>query len=69
MPSDVSASYEWSTDLANWFTTTGAGITVSVLETSRVNNAAPDNDIVTATATVTAGSAAKLFVRVKATQN
>jgi hypothetical protein len=69
VPSDVSASYEWSTDLANWFTTTGAGITVSVLETSRVNNAAPDNDIVTATATVTAGSAAKLFVRVKATQN
>lgn len=63
MPSDVNASYEWSTDLANWFTTTGAGITVSIVDTSRVNNAAPDNDI------VTAGSAAKLFVRVKAARD
>jgi hypothetical protein len=69
IPVDVNAGYEWSTDLANWFTTTGAGITVSVLETSRVNNAAPENDIVTATATVTSGTAPKLFVRVKATQD
>jgi hypothetical protein len=72
IPSDVSAAYEWSTDLANWFTsgaTNGSGVTVTVAETSRVDHAAPDNDLVTATATVTAGSAAKLFVRVKATQD
>lgn len=72
VPSDVNAAYEWSTDLANWFAssaTNGAGVTVTVAETSRVDNAAPANDIVTATATVTAGSAAKLFVRVKATQD
>lgn len=72
VPGDVTAGYEWSTDLANWFASGaagGGGVTVSVVETSRVDNAAPDNDLVTATATVTAGSAAKLFVRVKATQN
>jgi hypothetical protein len=72
VPSDVNAAYEWSTDLANWFASgapSGGGVTATVLEISRVDNAAPDNDFVTATATVTAGTAPKLFVRVKATQD
>lgn len=72
VPSDVNAAYEWSTDLANWFASgapSGGGVKATVLEISRVDNAAPDNDFVTATATVTAGTAPKLFVRVKATQD
>jgi hypothetical protein len=46
----------------------GAGVTVTIIEDSRVDNTAPDNDEVTVTATVTVGSTDTLFVRIKAVQ-
>ncbi len=71
VPGDVTAGYEWSPDLASWYPNgsgNGAGVSVTISEDARVDNEAPDNDLVTATATVTAGRADTLFVRVAATQ-
>jgi hypothetical protein len=71
IPADVSSAYEWSTDLATWSASgaTQGGVTVSVGESARIDNAAPANDLVTATATVTGGSATRVFVRLRATRN
>ncbi len=69
IPTDVSAAYEWSADLVSWFASgadNGAGVTVTIAENSRIDNNAPDNDVVTATATVTAGTTPRLFVRLRA---
>lgn len=69
--SDITSGYQWSTDLANWHasgeTDTG-GTTVTIAATVVADNEAPDNDQVEVTATVTAGPAARLFVRLTASQ-
>ncbi len=63
---DLTASYEWSTDLLNWFPSgPGGGITVSIPAPVVITDGSP-NDIVEVTATVTAGTAPRLFVRLKA---
>ena len=62
------AGYEWSLDLANWFDSgvgNGAGVTVTIAEDSRIDNSAPDNDVVTVTATPS-GTTSSLFVRLRA---
>lgn len=72
IPADVTAGYEWSTDLEHWFASgidNGDGVTVTLAQTARVENEAPANDRVTVTATVAAGTAIKLFVRVRAVQD
>jgi hypothetical protein len=72
IPADVTAGYEWSTDLEHWFASgadNGAGVTVTLAETARVEGTAPANDQVTVTATVTAGTANTLFARVRATRS
>jgi Bacterial Ig-like domain/Lamin Tail Domain len=68
VPSGVTASYEWSTDLLNWYTTGQSnGVNTITLE-----GIIFDDDNVSplivyeVTATVTAGTATKLFVRVLA---
>lgn len=72
VPADVTGGYEWSTDLDHWVasgTDNGAGVIVTLAETARVDHEAPATDLVTVTATVTAGSTARLFVRVVASQD
>jgi hypothetical protein len=70
IPSGVTASYEWSTDLINWYTTGQSnGVNTVTLAEGEYNNdgVSPLIDY-QVTATVTAGTAPKLFVRVKALQ-
>ena len=71
LATDVAASYEWSSDLMHWYAAgaTGNGVTVTVTATVAINREPPQNDEIEATATVTGGSTAQLFVRLKVTQN
>ncbi|MEO5713634.1 MAG: chitobiase/beta-hexosaminidase C-terminal domain-containing protein [Luteolibacter sp.] len=63
--SDITASYQWSVDLVNWFPSgPGAGITVTIGTPTVITNGSP-NDLVEVTASVTTGSATKLFARLK----
>jgi hypothetical protein len=69
VPFGVTASYEWSTDLANWQATgvPFGGVTVTLTDTGEPwDDTDPEVDIYEVTATVTQGTAAKLFVRVVA---
>ncbi|TAE73440.1 MAG: hypothetical protein EAZ65_00525 [Verrucomicrobia bacterium] len=63
--SDVAYSYEWSTDLSQWLdsgTTNSAGITATITPST------PVSGVVAVTTSITAGSASKLFTRIRATQ-
>jgi len=66
-PAGVTASYQWSSDLVNWQGDGGSfgGATVSLAEILW-DDSDPEVDIYQVSATVTAGSAPKLFVRVVA---
>lgn len=71
LASDITGGYQWSTDLENWHAsgdTNAGGTTVTIADTVLADNDAPDNDLVEVTATVTAGPAARLFVRLMASQ-
>ncbi len=66
--SDVSYSYEWSSDLTSWFPsggTNGSGTTATIASTTLVDNIAPANDEIQVTITITSGPASKLFGRIK----
>jgi hypothetical protein len=63
--SDVSYSYEWSTDLIEW-KASGATNTGGAIAT--INPSVPVSGIVTVTTTLTRGSTTKLFTRLKAVQ-
>lgn len=68
VPVGVTASYEWSTDLANWQVGGGSfgGVTVTLTDTGEPwDDTDPEVNIYQVTATVT-GTATKLFVRVLA---
>ena len=66
--SDLAASYEWSPDLTNWHASAGtdSGTTVTIAPAIITDNAAPANDLVEVTATVTGTSKPRIFVRLKA---
>jgi hypothetical protein len=66
VPVGVTAAYEWSTDLANWQGDgeSFGGVTVTLAD--ELFDEGDDVDLYQVTATVTAGTAAKLFVRVLA---
>jgi hypothetical protein len=65
---DLTATYEWSADLATWYPSgAGGGLTVTIGAPVVINNGSP-NDIVEVTATVTSGSTTQLFVRLKVSQ-
>ena len=63
--SNVTGSYKWSLDLATWNSpgATAGGVTVGIPDPP-----APVNGITTVTATITAGTPAKLFLRLVVTQ-
>ena len=69
--SDITASYEWSTDMQAWHASgasNAGGVTVSLADAVVEDRDAPETDLVEVTATVTAGQTGKLFVRLVATQ-
>ncbi len=68
--SDLTASYEWSTNLTTWqaSSATAGGITVTIATSILIDNTAPTNDVIQVTATVTGGTTNHLFVRLKASQ-
>jgi len=66
-PSDVTGSYQWSTDMINWHTSgqTNAGGVITNISTATItDNAYPALDEIEVTASVTTGTTGKLFVRV-----
>ena len=65
---DLIASYEWTSNLADWNAAgaTAGGITVAIVPVVITDVSAPDNDLVEVTATITGSSAAQVFVRLKA---
>lgn len=67
----ITHTYQWSSDLTNWHSsgqTNAAGITATIAASTIVDNAAPNLDTVEVTTTITAGSNAKVFVRLRAAQ-
>ena len=63
--SDVSYSYEWSTDLAEW---KAGGASNTGGTTASISPSAPVSGVVTVTTAITSGPAARLFTRIKASQ-
>ena len=63
--SDVSHSYEWSTDLVEWKATTESNTGGT---TSTITPSAPVSGVVTVTTAITSGPAGKLFTRLKVTK-
>jgi len=65
LASDVSYSYEWSTDLTEWKASaaTNTGGTSATITPS-----APASGVVTVTTAITSGPASKIFTRIKVTQ-
>ena len=63
--SDVSYSYEWSTDLVEWKATTE---TNTAGTTATITPSAPVSGVVTVTTAITFGPTAKLFTRLNATK-
>lgn len=71
LPSDVTGSYQWSTDMINWHTsgqTNVGGVTTTVSSVTITDNASPALDEIEVSATVTVGATSKLFVRVLSSQ-
>lgn len=69
--SDVTHTYQWSTDLVNWNAsgaTNAGGTTATISSTTITDNAAPANDVVEVTVAVTAGPSGKIFARLAANQ-
>jgi hypothetical protein len=64
LATDVLPVYQWSSDLGGWNPGGSVGgVTVSFGAASIVDGSNPDYDLVEVTATVTGGSASRLFVR------
>ena len=63
--SDVTYTYEWSTDLTEW---KASGATNTGGTTATITPSAPVSGVVTVTTSITSGPAAKLFTRIKAIQ-
>ncbi|MFU8892235.1 MAG: Ig-like domain-containing protein [Luteolibacter sp.] len=68
LASDVVAGYEWSVDLVDWAADgeTSGGVKVDFAEAVIVDDSDEVFDVVSVTASVSEGTAARLFVRVKA---
>jgi hypothetical protein len=70
-PADVTATYQWTTDLENWFSsgqTSPGGVSVTMVDTVVTDAEAPDDDVVEVVVTVAPPSIARVFARVVATK-
>ncbi|MEY3898269.1 MAG: hypothetical protein RLZZ214_3790, partial [Verrucomicrobiota bacterium] len=65
---DLTASYEWSADLAAWqpSAASAGGTTVTIATATITDTAAPANDLVEVTATLSGAPEVTVFVRLKA---
>ncbi len=71
MASDVTISYQWSTDLLNWRASgasNASGVIVTITTTKITDTSAPANDLIEATATITAGTTTRIYARLQATK-
>lgn len=71
LASDVTASYQWSANLADWQASGASdpgGVTATIAQSVITDTTAPGVDEIEVTVTVTGGSAAKVFARLKAEQ-
>jgi subtilisin family serine protease len=68
--SDVTAVYQWSTDLVTWnaAAATASGTTVNINAVTVNDTAPPNKDLVAVTATVTGLPVRRVFVRLKASR-
>jgi hypothetical protein len=66
----LTSSYQWSADLQSWHPSAASvgGLTAVIADTILIDRAAPLNDIIQVTATVTQGAAPQLHLRLKVTQ-
>ena len=70
--SDVTAVYQWSTDLVNWFgsgQTNGHGVSATIASTVITAASAPANDVLEVTVTLTGGISTRVFARIQASKN
>ena len=70
--SDVSAAYQWSSDLIQWYgsgQTNGLGVSATIASAVITDTNAPDNDLIEVTVTVSGTTADKIFARISATQS
>jgi hypothetical protein len=68
---DVTAIYQWSSDLVNWFTsgqTSGEGTVATITPTVITDTDTPANDLIEVTVTVSGGSTARVFARIQGSQ-
>jgi len=68
---DITASYEWSSDLASWNASGESdsnGVTATIGTVITDDQDSPLNDTVEVTATITAGPTQRLFLRITATE-
>jgi autotransporter-associated beta strand protein len=65
LASDVSYSYEWSTDLTEWKASAASNTGGT---SATITPSAPASGVVTVTTAITAGPASKIFTRIKVTQ-
>lgn len=65
----VTVSYQWSTDLASWHDSGASvgGISVTITPSVLTDNPSPASDVIQVVATVSGGTASKVFVRLRAT--
>jgi hypothetical protein len=66
--SDITAIYQWSTDLANWYATgqsNGQGVAATITSTIIADTDAPDNDLVEVMVTLNEGDPSSVFARIE----
>ena len=69
--SNVTAVYQWSSDLVNWFSTgqtNSQGISATIVSTVITDTSAPANDVLEVTVTFTSGASTHMFARIEASQ-
>jgi hypothetical protein len=67
LASDVTAFYQWSTDLVTWYAsgeTNPGGVAATISATTITDNSQPALDEIEVTANITSGTASRLFVRI-----
>ncbi|MFZ9937283.1 MAG: beta strand repeat-containing protein [Luteolibacter sp.] len=68
---DVTGSYQWTTDLAEWKAsgeTNAGGTSATIVPATITDNDAPANDLIEVTVSVTGGPATRIFCRLVATK-
>lgn len=71
LATDVTISYQWSTDMLTWYAsgaTNPSGVKATISTSIITNNVAPANDVIEVTVAITTGTPKKIFSRLVATK-